>query len=75
MNQIEVNLAVLWEGARDSPAQLRARKSVIDVLQTIQEQVKIWIEADKMKQQSLKDQVAMQEDWDCALQVIDLNFV
>jgi len=50
--QIEVSLAVLWEGARDNLAQVRARKVVIDMVQTIQGQIMFWSEADKMKQQT-----------------------
>lgn len=50
--QIEVSLAVLWEGARDNLAQVRARKVVIDLVQTIQGQIMFWSEADKMKQQA-----------------------
>lgn len=57
-----MNLAVLWEGARDSPAQLRARQAIIEIVQVIKEQVKIWIEADKIKQQNLKAPAAMEED-------------
>lgn len=50
--KIEVSLAVLWEGARDNLAQVRARKVVIDMVQTIQGQIMFWSEADKMKQQA-----------------------
>jgi len=62
--KIEVSLAVLWEGARDNPAQLRARKAIIDVVQTIQDQVKLWTEADKMKQEAATHESvdAMDED-------------
>jgi hypothetical protein len=45
-------LAVLWEGARDNLAQVRARKVVVDMVQTIQGQIMFWSEADKMKQQA-----------------------
>ncbi|KAH9482911.1 Nuclear GTPase SLIP-GC [Psilocybe cubensis] len=60
--KIEVNLAVLWEGARDNPEQLRARQAMLEIVQIIKEQVKIWIEADKIKQQTSKIQDAMEED-------------
>ncbi|KDR83818.1 hypothetical protein GALMADRAFT_236220 [Galerina marginata CBS 339.88] len=62
--KIEVSLAVLWEGARDNPAQLRARKAVIDVVETIQDQIKLWTEADKMKQEAARHESAdaMDED-------------
>ncbi|KAF8974240.1 hypothetical protein BDZ97DRAFT_1945601 [Flammula alnicola] len=61
--KIEVSLAVLWEGARDNPAQLRTRKAIIDIVQIIQNQVKFWTEADKMKQQAATQHPdAMEED-------------
>lgn len=47
---MEVSLAVLWEGACDDPAQLKARKEIIDLVQTVQEQIRLWMQADKMKQ-------------------------
>ena len=64
--QIEVSLAVLWEGARDNPAQLRARKEVIDLVQTVQKQIQLWTQADKMKQNIAKlaatDTMDVEED-------------
>lgn len=64
--QIEVSLAVLWEGARDNPAQLKARKEVIDVVQTVQEQIQLWTQADKIKQNMAKlaarDAMDVEED-------------
>ncbi|KAJ3510297.1 hypothetical protein NLJ89_g4757 [Agrocybe chaxingu] len=61
--KIEVSLAVLWEGARDNPAQLRARKEIIDIVQTIMEQIKYWMDADKMKQQAWRNLAStMDED-------------
>jgi hypothetical protein len=66
INQIEVSLAVLWEGARDNPAQLKARKEVIDLVQTVQEQIQLWTQADKMKQNLAKvtatDAMDVEED-------------
>ena len=52
--QVEVSLAVLWEGARDNPAQLKARKEVVDIVQSVQEQIRLWTQADKMKQDIVK---------------------
>ncbi|KAF8812373.1 hypothetical protein BYT27DRAFT_7087741 [Phlegmacium glaucopus] len=62
--KIEVSLAVLWEGSRDNPAQLKARKEVIDLVQTVQEQIQLWTQADKMKQNTAKLAAtsAMEED-------------
>lgn len=64
--QIEVNLAVLWEGASDNPAQLKARKEIIDLVQTVQEQIQLWTQADQMKQDIARlaatDTVDMEED-------------
>jgi len=62
--KIEVSLAVLWEGSRDNPAQLKARKDVIDLVQTVQEEIQLWTQADKMKQNvaRLPATSAMDED-------------
>lgn len=43
-------MAVLWEGARDNPQQLKARAEIIKVVETIQEQIKFWTEAEKLAQ-------------------------
>jgi len=57
-------LAVLWEGTRDNPAQLRAPRAIIDVVQIIQTQVKLWTEAYKLKQEEVRHgaEDAMDED-------------
>ncbi|KAF8165415.1 Dynamin family-domain-containing protein [Crassisporium funariophilum] len=63
--KIEVSLAVLWEGARDTPAQLRARKEVIEVVEAVQKQIDSWAKSDKIKQEAAKMTVksmAMDED-------------
>ncbi|KAF8913833.1 hypothetical protein CPB84DRAFT_1757667 [Gymnopilus junonius] len=62
--KVEVSLAVLWEGARDNPAQLRARMAVINTVQVIQEQIGFWTEAYKMKQEAIRheEDYAMDED-------------
>jgi len=48
---IEVSLAVLWEGGKDDPAQIKARTQVIDVVTSIQQQISIWVNAEKMLKQ------------------------
>lgn len=53
-------MAVLWEGIRDDPAQLRARKAVIDIVSIVQAQVKNWQDADKIKQDRARN--GSQED-------------
>jgi len=58
--QIEVSLAVLWEGARDNPAQLKARKDIVDVVGMIHKQIQLWTDADKMKVAAARN--AMDED-------------
>ncbi|KJA29987.1 hypothetical protein HYPSUDRAFT_196279 [Hypholoma sublateritium FD-334 SS-4] len=64
--KIEVSLAVLWEGTRDSPAQQRIRDGIVDIVKTIQQQIKMWSDADTAKQtQADKDKEsleAMDED-------------
>ena len=43
--QIEVSIAVLWEGPRDDPAQVRARQQVVNAMSEIVTQSQQWIEA------------------------------
>lgn len=47
--QIEVNLSVLWEGARDSPTQVRARNEAVEEITEILGQVEIWTQAEKIR--------------------------
>ena len=65
--QIEVSLAVLWEGARDNPTQLRARKEITDLVQIVREQIQVWTQADKIKQNMAKfaatDNMDVDQDW------------
>jgi hypothetical protein len=48
--QIEVSMAVLWEGARDNPQQLKARAGTIKEVEVIQQQIQFWSEAEKIAQ-------------------------
>jgi len=43
-------MAVLWEGARDNPQQLRTRTEAIKIVGTIQQQIQFWAEAEKLAQ-------------------------
>lgn len=47
--KIEVSLAVLWEGVGDDPAQAKCRRRVVEIVSSIQEQVKLWNLASKLK--------------------------
>jgi hypothetical protein len=47
--QIEVNLSVLWEGLRDHPAQVRARKETVEEVTQILAQVNFWTEAEQLR--------------------------
>jgi hypothetical protein len=47
--QIEVNIAVLWEGIRDDPAQLHARAEVIKIVNEIVRQVGFWNSAREVR--------------------------
>ena len=40
--QIEVSIAVLWEGVRDDPEQVRARSEVVETVTEILQQVELW---------------------------------
>lgn len=43
-------MAVLWEGARDGPQQLKARANAIKDTETILQQIQFWTEAEKLTQ-------------------------
>ncbi|RXW25223.1 hypothetical protein EST38_g555 [Candolleomyces aberdarensis] len=49
--KVEVNLSVLWEGVRDDPAQVRARKFVVDMVSEVQKQLRLWTEAANLKKE------------------------
>ena len=46
-----MNLSVLWEGVRDDPAQVRARKSVVDMVSEVQNQLCLWTKAAQLKKE------------------------
>lgn len=46
--QIEVSVAVLWEGPRDDPAQVKVRVLVVDAVSDILQEVELWQEAAEM---------------------------
>lgn len=48
-SQIEVNLSVLWEGMKDNPEQVRARAETVEKVTEILEQVRLWMEAEKLR--------------------------
>jgi hypothetical protein len=54
--KVEVNLSVLWEGMREDPAQIRARKYVVDAVSEIQTQLRFWSLAAQTKKE--QDDVA-----------------
>ncbi|OBZ71936.1 hypothetical protein A0H81_08311 [Grifola frondosa] len=45
--KIEVSIAVLWEGQRDDPAQVKAREEVVRTVCEIIGQVQIWSQAEE----------------------------
>lgn len=50
--QIEVSVAVLWEGPRDDPAQVRARAEVVADMTRIEEQVEMWTDAERSRREA-----------------------
>ncbi|KAJ6614316.1 hypothetical protein B0H10DRAFT_2045676 [Mycena sp. CBHHK59/15] len=56
--KIEVNLAVLWEGARDDPAQVKARSEVVKTVSQVLDQLSFLTEAEKARHRNDTD-VAM----------------
>jgi hypothetical protein len=47
--QVEVSLSVLWENPRDTAAQVRARKEVVDSVTDILVQVELWKLAEQLR--------------------------
>lgn len=45
LSQIEVSVAVLWEGPRDDPAQVKIREQVISSVSDILREVELWQQA------------------------------
>ena len=53
MPQIEVSIAVLWEGVRDDPGQVRARAEVVETVCEVLQQVDFWKNAERLPQAML----------------------
>ena len=51
--KVEVNLAVLWEGPRDDPQQVRVRDEVVGVAESILGQVRLWTDAERVKRSAV----------------------
>ncbi|KAK0486897.1 hypothetical protein EDD18DRAFT_1192269 [Armillaria luteobubalina] len=47
--KIEVNLAVLWEGAGDDPQQVYARRAIVAEMEKILGQIELWRDAGKLE--------------------------
>jgi hypothetical protein len=47
--QVEVSLSVLWEGTRDDPTQISARKAVVEIVGDILGQLSMWTQAEKTR--------------------------
>lgn len=55
-------MAVLWEGARDNSQQIKARAEIIKAVETIQQQIQFWSEAEKLAQTAKRYLNTMDED-------------
>lgn len=53
--KVEVSLSVLWEGTRDDPTQVRARKTVVDVVADILGQILMWTQAEKSRNSNVEE--------------------
>jgi len=53
--KIEVSIAVLWEGPRDDPTQVKVRAKLIEAMSDISQQVQQWTEAAILSAQLKKD--------------------
>lgn len=49
LSQIEVSIAVLWEGPRDDPSQVKAREMVVATITEILSQVEFWQQSEQHK--------------------------
>ncbi|KAG6918940.1 hypothetical protein DXG01_010595 [Tephrocybe rancida] len=47
--KIEVNLSILWEGTRDDPAQVRARKDIMTIVRAVLEHIDYWTTAQETR--------------------------
>lgn len=47
---MEVNLSVLWEGMREDPEQVKARNATVTRMDDIMQQIRLWNDADKIRQ-------------------------
>ncbi|KAH7922469.1 hypothetical protein BV22DRAFT_1106623 [Leucogyrophana mollusca] len=47
--KIEVSLAVLWEGTRDDPNQVRVRQETVNSVSEMQQQMQLWTQAEQMR--------------------------
>ncbi|KII94798.1 hypothetical protein PLICRDRAFT_86263 [Plicaturopsis crispa FD-325 SS-3] len=52
--KIEVNLAVLWEGPRDDPAQVKARAQIVESVSEIISQTEMWTTAEQSRMQDVE---------------------
>lgn len=64
--KVEVNLSVLWEGMREDPGQIRARKHVVDAVSEIQRQLGFWTTAaqTKKEQDSVEKELQLDQEED-----------
>ena len=60
LSQIEVSVAVLWEGPRDDPAQVKARVIVVDAVSDILKEVELWQEAAEIHRSGATREDAME---------------
>ncbi|KAK0206486.1 Dynamin family-domain-containing protein [Desarmillaria ectypa] len=59
--KIEVNLAVLWEGAGDDPQQVYAHRAIIAEVENILRQVELWEDAEKLKKERDQEDLLARE--------------
>ncbi|PBL02484.1 hypothetical protein ARMGADRAFT_1005847 [Armillaria gallica] len=59
--KIEVNLAVLWEGAGDDPQQVYARRAIVGEVEKILGQIEMWKDAEKLKKERDQEDLLARE--------------
>jgi hypothetical protein len=57
VSQIEVNMAVLWEGVRDDPAQVKTRSEVVTQVNEVLGQLQLFAAAEKARHNRDEDSV------------------
>ncbi|KAI0320228.1 hypothetical protein OF83DRAFT_1215368 [Amylostereum chailletii] len=59
--KIEVSIAVLWEGVKDDPTQIRVRAEVVQTMSDVIRQVNFWSDARELRERTAAEEEAQAE--------------